>query len=113
MKELKNEKSGVLLHIALIRLNEEIRVAGFGGSQDAYPEVCRMLIRGSAGCLSEGPQDNPPTAQILPHHLAVPLHHEVKRRAYKASMKATPNTIRTAYNPDGISPLPYECSPDR
>lgn len=70
MKELKNEKSGVLLHIALIRLNEEIRVAGFGGSQDAYPEVCRMLIRGSAGYLSGGSQDAYPGDRriILPQH---------------------------------------------
>lgn len=66
MKELKNEKSDVLLHIALIRLNEEIRVAGFGESQDAYPGVCRIPIRGSAGCLSGGPQDAYPGDRRMP-----------------------------------------------
>lgn len=70
MKELKNEKSDVLLHIALIRLNEEIRVAGFGGSQDAYPGVCRTPIWGIAGYLSGGPQDAYPGIRriILPQH---------------------------------------------
>lgn len=70
MKELKNEKSNVLLHIALILLNEEIRVAGFGGSQDAYPGDRRMLIRGSAGCLSGGPQD----AYLRDRRIILPQH---------------------------------------
>ena len=58
MKELKNEKSDVLLHIALIRLNEEIRVAGIG--------VHRIPIRGITGYLSGGLQDAYPGDRRTP-----------------------------------------------